>query len=461
VVTKRELQRLKPELERILGSGNVLWDEKKLKEYSRDMADFRGDPVAVVRPGSTEELSRLVRLANRERIPIVPWGAGSSLTGAAISHAGVVVEMSRFDRIIEVDTVNWFVHVQAGVILDRLNRELEKSGFFFPPDPASSFICTVGGVLSEGAGGLRCVRYGTVKDWVLALKVVLPNGDVAIFGEPLPKNRAGYDLVHLFVGSEGTLGIIVEAWLKIQPIPYRRITRMMTHFHSWKPAVQAITRLRSERVQAALLEFMDGNTVKAVNRDFGTSFPVHPATLLIDLEEELVQKSLAIIRSCGAAEVVVAKNEEEAEAMYQARAWSYIAVRSEATGSRAEDVCVPITKLADYLTFVEKVSKRRRLKIVVHGHAGDGNVHPLILFDKNDRESVKRADAAFEDICEYAIRVGGTITGEHGIGSQKVRLLRKQLIAHGGAQPLKIMKAIKRMLDKRGIMNPGKYVEAA
>jgi len=213
---------LKSGIESLLGTESVFDDEEELKKHSIDMADFAGNPLLIVKPRTTEEVSKVVEYAYSKGIGVVPWGAGSSLTGAAIADNAIVVDMSRFDKIIEINDVEWYLRVEAGVILDALNNRLKEHGFFFPPDPASSFICTVGGAIAEGSGGLRCVRYGTVKDWVLALKVVLPNGKVAVLGEPLSKNRAGYDLVHLFVGSEGTLGIITEAWLRITPIPHEK-----------------------------------------------------------------------------------------------------------------------------------------------------------------------------------------------------------------------------------------------
>ncbi len=205
------------QLAKIVGDENTLREAGSLEDYKRDMADYEGPPMVVVKPGSEEEIVKIVKLANRFRIPLVPRGAGSSLTGAVVLEGGIVIDMSRFNRILKIDSVNWYVHVQAGVVLDDLNKELEKQGFFFPPDPASSFMCTVGGAIAEGSGGMRCVKYGTMKDWVFALRVVLPNGRVATFGEPLTKNRAGYDLVHLLVGSEGTLGIVTEAWLQSNP----------------------------------------------------------------------------------------------------------------------------------------------------------------------------------------------------------------------------------------------------
>ena len=452
---------LRSELERLIGAESVFDDEEELKKHSMDMADFSGNPMLIVKPRTTEEVSKVVKYAYKKGIALVPWGAGSSLTGAAIADNAVVIDMSRFDKIIEINDVEWFVHVEAGVVLDTLNNQLKDHGFFFPPDPASSFICTVGGAVAEGSGGLRCVRYGTVKDWVLALKVVLPNGRVTVLGEPLPKNRAGYDLVHLLVGSEGTLGIITEAWLKIIPLPREKIVRMFAQFDSWESATKVIVEMRKRRFQPYLLEFMDRQTIEGVQGKIEMDLPVFEASLLIDVEESIKGELLNLMRDCNIKNIIIAQNEDESEQLYQARALSYLTLKQQATGAQAEDVCVPIGKLKDYLNHVEQISKKYGVRIVVHGHAGDGNVHPLLLFDKNDPQSTKNARIAFEEICNYAIEQGGTTTGEHGIGIQKVAFLRRQLERHGGKETIKIMKKIKKLIDSKSIMNPQKYVEAA
>jgi glycolate oxidase len=445
----------------IVGEDSVLSDEDSLMKYSRDMADYYGKPILVVKPSRVEQVSLILKLLNRVKVPVVPRGAGSSLTGASITDGGVIIDMSNFNRIIKIDTVNWYAHVEAGVVLDSLNNELKKYGLFFPPDPASSFMCTVGGAVAEGSGGLRCVKYGTVKDWVLALKVVLPDGEVATFGEPLPKNRAGYDLTHLFVGSEGTLGVIIEAWLKLAPLPSNRMRRLLAQFSSWESANNVIMLLRQQMIQPTLLEFLDKDCVVAVNREFGFDIPEAEATLLIDLEATVLGRTKTLLRKAGCTNIMVARDQEEEERLYQARAWTYVAIRKLGTGVMAEDVCVPLDKLGEYVEFAKTVAYRNGIKIVVNGHAGDGNVHPTIIYDINNEKDVKGSKRAFDEICDYAIRLGGTVTGEHGVGLQKTKMLRKQLEIHGGQAPLRLMKGIKRLFDKNGIMNPGKYVEAA
>jgi len=363
--------------------------------------------------------------------------------------------------VVKVDIVNWYVHVQAGVSLEDLNKELKPHGFFFPPDPASSYICTVGGAIAEGSGGLRCVKYGTMKDWVLALRVVLPNGRVARFGEPLAKNRAGYDLVHLMVGSEGTLGVVTEAYLRIVPIPSVSTKRFLVNFDDWESTGEVIARLRSSKILPHLFEFMDRDVIHALNEKMGMSFDESEATLLVDVEESSTQKAMEIFEDCGARKIMVAKDEEEAESFYQARTMAYLAVKSLATGVQVEDIALPIDRLGEYLKSVKDVALRYGLKIPVNGHAGDGNVHPVILFERSDAKSRESANLAFEELCRRAIGMGGSISGEHGIGSQKTKLLREQFLAHEGEETLRLMKEIKKIFDPAGLMNPGKYVEAA
>lgn len=449
------------ELSTIVGPDYVLTAEADLEDYRKDMADYEAIPSVAVRPSTEGEIGRILKVAARRGVPVVARGAGTSLTGAVVLEGGIVVDMQRFNRILEVDPVNWHVRVQAGVVLDDLNDALRKDGFFFPPDPASSFICTVGGAIAEGSGGMRCVRYGTMRDWVLALRVVLANGRVATFGEPLAKNRVGYDLVHLMIGSEGTLGIVTEAHLKILPIPSVPLVRMLVTFDDWPSAGRAIQELRRRQIRANLMEFMDLETVLAVNAAFQMDFEQAEATLLVDLETPLVDKAEAIFRAHGARRFTRAASEEEAERFYSVRSHAYLAIKGLASGVQIEDVTIPIDRLAEYLALVKEVGSRLRLRIPTLGHAGDGNVHPAILFDREDPASRAAATAAFEELCRYAIRVGGTVTGEHGVGVQKASLMREQMRAHGAEEALRLMKRIKRVFDPKGILNPGKYVELA
>jgi glycolate oxidase subunit GlcD len=453
----RAVARLRAEL----GDGKVLVDEDSMIEYSVDMADYSGKPLAVVKITSEQDVVNAVKIANEELIPVIARGAGSSLTGAVVKDGAILLDMRGFARILKIDTVNYYAQVEPGITLDDLNKALEKEGFFLPPDPASSYICTVGGAISEGSGGMRCVRYGTMKDWVLALRVVLGNGKAVRFGEPLAKNRAGYDLVHLMVGSEGTLGIVTEAYLKIVPIGTANRRRLWVLFDRWEDAGKAIVALRSSRILPGIMEFMDRASVGAVKRALEMDIEESEATLMVDVDESQLDAAVKVFSENQSRKILVAKDEEEAEKFYQARVWAYVAVKGMATGVQVEDVVVPIDRLVEYLMLIQDVAKKSGLTIPVVGHAGDGNVHPMILYEKDDPKSREIANSVFEEICRYAISVGGSVTGEHGVGVQKVRLFREQLEAHDGIDALELMKGIKRLFDPNGILNPGKYVEAA
>jgi glycolate oxidase len=432
-----------------------------MDEYSEDMAGYRALPGVVARPGSEAEVVQIVKLAAATKTPVVPRGAGSSLTGASVSRGALVVDMRRMDSVVKVDTVNWHVRVQAGATLEDLNKELSKHGFFFPPDPASSYICTVGGAIAEGSGGLRCVKYGTMKDWVIAMRVVLPNGKAANFGEPLAKNRAGFDLVHLMVGSEGTLGIVTEAHLKIIPIPTTATRRLLLTFDDWSSAGDAICGLRAAQIQPYMFEFLDREVVRALKEKTHADLEEAEATLIVDIEEPSLQAAMEIFNRSKPGKILVSKDDEEAEAFYQIRSMAYLAIRDLAPAVQVEDISLPIDRLTEYLVKVKEVAAKYRLRIPVNGHAGDGNVHPVILYDKADRRSRAAAFRAFQEICRYGISIGGSVTGEHGVGAQKAKLLKEQLEAHDGKEALRLMKGIKKLFDPEGIMNPGKYVEAA
>ncbi len=449
------------DLARIVGEDYVLTDLQSLEKYSRDMGNFERMPKIVVRPGNVEEISKIVAYCNKNKIPITVWGAGTSLTGAVVSDS-LILDISRLNRIIAVDKINYYAHVEAGVILEDLNQKLSEEGFFFPPDPASSFICTVGGAVAEGAGGLRCVKYGTVKDWVLALKVVLPDGSVVKVGEPLAKNRAGYNLTQLFVGSEGTLGVIVEAWLKIAPIPDAPVRRMYAYFDSWRDAGNAIVEIRRSRIVPRMLEFFDRLGLEAANKMHGTSLEAGEAMLLIDVEEyrgDEAGRVADILRRNNARSVRIAADEEEAEMLLQIRATMYLALNLISPARVIEDVCMPIDKIVDYLEKVYELSSKYGLRISMNGHAGDGNIHPSVLYDDKNPRDLELVEKIVDDLMDYAIEMGGTITGEHGVGVQKLRHLEKQLNEHGGPGLLDLMRRIKLVFDPNNIMNPGKYID--
>ncbi|MEM4944208.1 MAG: FAD-linked oxidase C-terminal domain-containing protein [Saccharolobus sp.] len=430
--------------------------EKSVEERE----DFSGEkvkPIAIFFPKNEEEVVKIVKYASQHKIPVIAWGYGTSLTGAtACDKNCILIDMSKMNKILEINEIDWYVRVQPGVKLIDLFEELEKKGFMLPPDPASFFLCSVGGAVAESSGGMKGVRYGSFREWVLALKVILPNGEIIKVGEPLRKNRAGYDLVHLFVGSEGTLGIITEIWLRIIPIPKRKMVTVAAMLKDFESAAEVIIGLRKNRILPELSEYMDVDVVKALNKNFNANLKeTDGGMLLISIEEEMVSDVLKVLEG-KAVDIKIAEG-EEAERLYSLRAQAAIAVKAESKNVfYAEDIVVPISKLPEAIRRLKEIGKKYNTKFYVISHIGDGNLHPnIVIEDKELREKV------FEEIARMAIDLGGSVSGEHGIGVQKAKVMAEQIVKHNGPRVLELMYEIKRLIDPEGIMNPNKFVELA
>ena len=456
--------KLLKDIEDIVGPSYVLTSQsEKMEDFRKDMGDFESEPLLVAQPDSPEQVSQILKVLNGKKVPVVARGAGTSLTGATSTFGGVVIDFSkRMNRILKIDTTNWYVHCEAGLVIDDLNEELAKHGFFFPPDPASTPWCTVGGVISENSGGMRTFRYGTVKDWVLALHVVLADGTEMKLGEPLPKNRVGYDLVHLLCGSEGTLALITDAWLKIAPRPgahgLEQVKKFMVFFSNWDDAVNSIIALRSRGVQPNFLEFISKEAMSAVNLAFDTKIPEHEGILLMEAPIDMVNQIIEICKENGSEDSYIGKDEKDEERLYNSRALLLLGIKTLGSGVLNEDMVVPLDKLASFLHFVKLTAKKYDLKIPAAGHAGDGNVHPTIVFNAESEESREKAGRAFDELIYEALRLGGSVTGEHGIGIQKIHLARQQLIERNGQKAVDLMLQIKRLWDPNNILNPGKFI---
>jgi len=440
-----------------------LMEFKELEDIEHkveEREDFSGEkvrPLMIFFPKSEEEVVRIVKFARRNKIAIIPWGQGTSLTGALSCDKNcILIDMSKMNKILEINDIDWYVRVQPGVKLIDLFGELEKKGFMLPPDPASFFLCSVGGAVAESSGGMKGVRYGSFREWVLALRIVLPDGEVIKVGEPLRKNRAGYDLVHLFVGSEGTLGIITEVWLRIIPIPKKKMVMIAAMLKDFESAGEVIVGLRKNRILPELSEYIDADVVRALNKHLNAGLKESEGgMLLISIEEDLVNEVLKVIEG-RAIDVKVAEG-EEAERLYSLRAQAALAVKAESNNVFfAEDIVVPISKLPEAIRRLNEIGKKYNTKFYVIAHIGDGNLHPNIVIE--DREARERI---FEEIARMAIELGGSVSGEHGIGTQKAKLMAEQIIKHNGPRVLDIMYQIKKLLDPEGIMNPNKYVELA
>ena len=451
-------QRIVEELEAIVGPENVSTEIVELLCYARDASENRALPDVVVWPRTTEQVSAIVKLANEHKIPITPRGAGTCLSGGPVPiKGGILVVMTRMNGILEINVEDMLALVEPGVIWQQLNDALEPYGLFLPPDPASGSVCTIGGCVAEDAGGVRAVKYGTFKDWVQALEVVLPTGDVMWTGARTRKCVSGYDLVKLFVGSEGTLGIITKILLRLFPRPRHRAV-MSAFAPDLRKAGQAVYYVMSRGLVPSAAEIMDKYTLEAVSRYAGMEFPECEAMLIFEFDGFTVSDVRARLREakklCEASElkVEIAETEAEANEIWRARKSASPALARLRPSSMHEDATVPTSKVAEMLTRIREISERRGILIATFGHAGDGNLHPVILFDEGDPDEHDRALKAAEDIFRAALELGGTLTGEHGIGISKARFFS---LEHGSVE-LQVLRAIKRALDPNGILNPGK-----
>ena len=411
----------------------------------------------VVRARDVADVVAVLAEAHAHGIPVVPQGARTSLAGGATASEGsIVLNVEGLDEVAEVNELEGYAVVGPGVVNQDLKKAVSGVGLFYPPDPASSATCTIGGNVATNAGGLCCVKYGVTADYIKALEVVLPGGELIRTGHRTGKGTAGYDLTGLFVGSEGTLGVVTSIVTRLIPAPDPALTALAT-FDSLDRATDGVLALRRDRHRPSLLEFLDRATIVAVQAvaDFG--FPNDCAAALIVQSDrpghaaEDVLRYAGLLESAGATEVVVADDEQEADALMAGRRALNAAL--EAKGGRfIEDVCIPVGRLAELIRAGEEISTRRGVEITLSGHGGDGNLHPCFFFTLGDAESRHRAEEAFGDMVRLALAMGGTITGEHGVGSLKRRWLPLEL----GEPEMDRQRAVKALFDPRGIMNPGK-----
>ena len=437
-------------------------DAADLEAHRRDETAYLEPPLplAVAFPASTAEVAGIVRLAAAHRVPLVPRGAGTSLSGGAIAVAGgLTVSLLRMNRVLEIDEENRVVVVQPGVVNADLKQAVAAHGLFYAPDPASYETCTIGGNLATNSGGLCCVKYGVTRDTVLGLEVVLADGAVIRTGGRNVKDVAGYDLASLFVGSMGTLGIVTEATLRLIPMPAPKQT-LLAFFPTIEASGEAVAGMVRDGVQPCTLELMDAFTIRAVNAAYTLGLDETAGAMLLvesDLPgvaagEELDRAERACV-TAGAGLLVRAQDAAEADLLRQGRRMAHWAL--DAMGvSRMEDVVVPRSRVPDLLRAIHEIGDRRGLQIGVFGHAGDGNLHPSFVFDRDDPTGAGRLGAAQDDLYHATLALGGSVTGEHGIGVVK----KAWLEATRGPDAVRAMRAIKAALDPLGILNPGKML---
>ncbi|CAM4151494.1 glycolate oxidase subunit GlcD [Lederbergia lenta] len=428
--------------------------------YSYDASpQYQSMPDAVVSPRNTEEVSKILRFCNKNKVPIVPRGSGTNLcAGTTPTEGGIVLLFKHMNQILEIDEDNLTVTVQPGTITIDLIKAVEAKGLFYPPDPSSMSISTIGGNLNENSGGLRGLKYGVTRDYVLAIEAVLPNGDIIRTGGKLAKDVAGYDLTRLFVGSEGTLGIITEATLKLIPMPETKKT-LLALYQNLDAAARSVSKIISNKIIPATLEFLDQPTLEAVEDFAKIGLPTNvKAVLLIEQDgpPEVVERDMemiaAICREEDAESVEIAKDEKTAELLSAARRSALSALARLKPTTILEDATVPRSEIAKMVNAIEKIAEKYDVKICTFGHAGDGNLHPTCPTDIRDQEEMERVEKAFEEIFAVAIDLGGTITGEHGVGLVKAPYLEWKL----GPEGIAAMHSIKHAFDPNNIMNPGK-----
>jgi glycolate dehydrogenase FAD-linked subunit len=449
-------------LRQALPAEALVTDADRMESYRYDRAMFcpAGTPLVVVLARETAHVQAAVRIAAETSTPIVPQGARSGLSGAANAIEGcIVISLEKMDKVLEIDPVNRYVVTQPGVYNAVLSRAVAEHGLFYPPDPSSWEFCSIGGNLSTNSGGLCCVKYGVTTDYVLGLEVVLASGEILRTGRKTVKGVAGYDLTKLLVGSEGTLGIITEATLSLRPQAQRPRT-MAALFDASVTAGTAITEIVKSGVPLSLLEIMDRTTIRAVNEYKRMDLPSDAAAMVIAQSDTggdaAVADVAAVAKTCreaGAIECLEADDPAEGELLLEARRSALPALEVLGT-TMIDDVCVPRSRLAEFLAAVERVATETDVLVAVVGHAGDGNMHPNVVFDQTDAAQSKRAQRAFDKIMAVGLELGGTITGEHGIGVLKMDWLATEL----GPVSLDVHRAIKRALDPQGILNPGKVV---
>lgn len=436
-------------------------DPESLVTHSYDATPMlQAMPDGVIYPESTEEVSAILRIANEHGVPVIGRGAGSNLCGGTVPvRGGLVVAMTRMNKLLEIDTDNLTATVQAGLNTKEFHMAVERLGLFYPPDPSSMSVSTLGGNIMENSGGLRGLKYGTTKDYVLGLEAVLPSGEVIRTGGKLYKDVAGYDLTKLLVGSEGTLAIVTEATLKLLPAPKYKKT-MLALYRDIYAAARTVSKIVGNRIIPSTLEFIDNPTLRVVEEYNKIGLPVDmEAVLLIEqdgMDEASVGRDIEVIsRICreeGAAEVRIASNEEEAEKLMTARRTALSTIARIRPTTILEDATVPRSKIADMVHAINRIAGKYDVFICTFGHAGDGNLHPTCATDARDKEEIHRVEEAFAEIFDAAIQLGGTITGEHGVGAVKAPYLEWKV----GAAGIEVMKAIKKALDPNNIMNPGK-----
>ncbi|WML50820.1 FAD-linked oxidase C-terminal domain-containing protein [Neobacillus sp. PS3-12] len=452
-------KQLLKEIHDIVPSERILTDLSERYSYSYDASFGEYLPDIVIQPKNTKEVAALIKLANQYKIPVYPRGAATSLSGGSLAvKGGMTLDMSQFEKRLTIDTENMLAITTPSVITGEIHKKAEEAGLFYPPDPSSSHVSTIGGNLLENSSGPKGLKYGTTKEYVIGLEVVTPTGEIIRTGGRTVKNVTGYDLTRLIVGSEGTLGIVTEAILRLIPKPLARKT-LLASFTHLNDSGHAITKILSSGILPCAMELMDNACIRAVENYQPSGLPIDAeAIVIIEVDghpsaiAEEITKCEQICWEQGASNVKVASTETERNDIWKARKMVSPAITQMGPTKISEDATVPRSQIPAMVEKLERIRKKYNLNLVVFGHAGDGNLHPNIITDKRNIEEMKRVESAVSEIFESAIELGGTLSGEHGIGMLKAPYMEKEL----GKDGLFMMKKIKEAWDPNNILNPGK-----
>lgn len=452
-------KKIRKELFKIVGKEGFYDSIEDKICYSYDATSNKFLPDLVLRPINVTQVSSILKICNLEKIPIVPRGAGSGYSGGSLPiKKGIVLDLTRMNKILDIDNQNLTVTVEPGIINAKLRKVVESQGLFYPPDPASMEFCTIGGNIAENSGGPQAFKYGVTKNYVLSLEVVLANGDILKIGAQTIKSVVGYNIKDLIIGSEGTLGVVTKAMLRLIPLPESRVT-LMVSFDTVSKAAHTVSEIVSNKLIPATIEFMDSLCIKSVEKHLNIGLPIEAAALLLielDGEKEEIEKELLKVKNIcekiGVIELKTASLSEEREKLWRARRATSSSINTLAPNKINEDIAVPRSKIPEFMEKIKEISNKYELLIPCFGHAGDGNIHVSIMLDKSNPNEYKRYKGALMEIFKTTINLGGTLSGEHGIGISKSPYLKMEL----SDKEIGLMKSIKKLFDPNNILNPNK-----